>query len=287
MLLAGIYLVFTQTQYTYHNWNTYESLSLIPYSQQYDLLILGSSHGRVFSSFGNHRRIENILDMHILNISKTAAGLLPEKALLSYFYQNGNNAKQIMYIIDPAIFYSDKWNENNYFLEDEPFYPNFFITAAKEGINYKVLENYLRSKFSFYWITGRHPVDDELSKDIYLTGIDPEKVAKRRAFLYSDGLKSEIFAHYADMLRDLVSQASKHNSKIIFILPPTLLGRLPGISEVVSLIKSMKKYFNVEIFDFSDTIKEPKLYQDHDHLNTPGIELFTKKYLKPILLNKK
>ena len=42
----------------------------------------------------------------------------------------------------------------------------------------------------------------------------------------------------------------------------------------------LEKDYDVEFYDFSGIIKEPKYYQDHDHLNTAGVELFVSKYLK-------
>ncbi len=275
LALAGAYLYLTQNWYEYNNWNTYSSLLPMKQNTKYDLLILGSSHGRVFSSFSNHERVENILKIKMLNLSKTAGGLLPEKVLLKYFYDQGNSVSKILYVLDPQIFYSAKWNEDNYFLEDEPLYLNFLWSARKQGLSDEVLFNYIRSKFSFYWLSSRAPVV-ELYEETALSRIDLEAVKKRKEFLYSDGLKSEVFSTYSKMLKDLVVVASKHDSKIIFIYPPTLLGDLPGASEVATLIKSFKKDYDVEFYDFSGIIKEPKYYQDHDHLNTQGVELFSK-----------
>ena len=133
--------------------------------------------------------------------------------------------------------------------------------------------------FSFYWLSSRAPVV-ELYEDTALSGIDLEAVKKRKEFLYSDGLDSEIFNRYSKMLKDLVGLAGERNSKIIFIYPPTLLGDLPGALEVENAIRGLKKDYGVEFYDFSGIIKEPKYYQDHDHLNTLGVELFVEKYLK-------
>ena len=275
--IAGGYLYLNQNWYEYNNWNTYSSLLPMRDNQKYDLLILGSSHARVFSSFGNHERVENILGVKMLNLSKTASGLLPQKALLEYFYERGNSTSKILYILDPQIFYSAKWNEDNYFLEDEPLYLGFLWCALREGISYEVLTNYVRSKFSFYWLSSRAPVV-ELYEDTALSRIDKEAVRKRKEFLYSDGLKKEIFEHYARMMKELVLSAQKHNTKIVFIYPPTLLGDLSGSKEVADLVESFKDS-GVHFYDFSNVLKEHNYYQDHDHLNTSGVELFVGKYL--------
>jgi hypothetical protein len=265
----------------YQNWETESSLFVIPKHTAYDVVILGSSHGRIFSSSKNHLRVENILNKKILNISKQAGGLLPEKLFLHYFYWRNNTTPNIIFFIDPAFFYSDRWNEKNFFLEDEPLRLPFLLQAWRNGVNQDILINYVRSKFSIYWMTSRTPKSGDSNLHA-LEYRDPAAVTKRLKFLYFDGLKEESFDHYTAILRDLVVEAASHHTKITFIFPTTLLGDLPGTPEVKAALAEIKKDYPLDFYDYSNAITDVELFNDHDHLNTAGVVEFSKKYLKPL-----
>ena len=252
----------------------------IPENQTYDLIIMGSSHGRMFTRGKNHSNVEKLLNKKIVNISKSAAGNVPEFEFLKYFNKRGNKAREIWYFIDPFIFYSSKWNEELYFLTDEPFRFDFFLQILMSGLSTDVKYNYIKSKFMGDWLEfGASRVPDTETK---LTSVDSSAVLKRVNSEYPSGLQKKIFIKYARKFDQLISYANKNNIKITFIIPPTLLNNIPGMTEMKSFLSDLKKNYKVNFYDFSEVIKKPEFYYNHDHLNNDGVDYFTKRFLAHI-----
>jgi len=266
-----------------NNYKQFETESVIysiPESKTFDLIIMGSSHGRMFTRGKNHLNVEKILNKKIVNISKSAAGIVPEFEFLKYFYKNGNKASEIWYFIDPFIFYSSKWNEELYFLTDEPFRFDFFFQILFSNLTSEVKYNYIKSKFSTEWIDFNASILPETESK--LTKIDSTAVQKRAISVYPSGLSEEVFDKYSSVFKQLIMFANAKELKITFIIPPTLLGFLPGMKELKLFLKNIKKDDSISYFDFSETIKNPAYYYNHDHLNNNGVDFFTKKYLSHI-----
>lgn len=281
-LIPLFFLTIIDARYTYRNGETESNLFIIPRHQSYDILLMGASHGRIFSRDNNHLKVEKMLSGKILNISKGGGGgIVPEKLYLSYFFERGNTAKKILYIIDPWIFYSPLWNEKNYFLDDEPLRFSFIPSIVSTSLDKNVRIRYLTSKLSYRWILKKPSSSDENNRR--LLRIDPLAVDKRRKSLYPDGLQNKYFARYKKDLEDILRLAHNNNTSVIFIYPPTLLGDMPGSEEVKKLLLSYEKTERTAFYDFSGSIKKPTFYSDHDHLNTNGIMYFTEHYLKNIL----
>lgn len=284
--IALAILLYSQRDCGYNNINSESFLFIIQADRYYDLLMLGASHGRVFSARNNHTAVEHALKKNFLNLSKTASGLLPEKLYLDYFYKKGNKAKQLIYILDPFVFYSDRWNERSYFLEDEPFKIDFFILAVRNALKKEVLLNYFRAKFTPFWVIGRkyQKVEPETEP---LVDVDSEAVKKRINILYPAGNDQRSFSirsRYFEILGSIITQAKQNGTAVTLIFPPTLLGDLPGRDEVKrQILDVLGKKYVFDFYDFSDVIKEPKYFMDHDHLNRNGVLFFTENFLKPIL----
>ena len=66
----------------------------------------------------------------------------------------------------------------------------------------------------------------------------------------------------------------------MLIIPPALFGKWKGHEETVEFCRIMNVKYGVSFHDFSMSVLEPKLYYDHHHLNTNGVEYFTEKFLK-------
>lgn len=200
----------------------------------------------------------------------------------SYFLERGNTTDQVVYFIDPFIFYSDRWNEHNYFLEDEPITLDFLRLALKGGVSNSQLFNYIRSKFTPFWINGYQP-SLTATQDNVVSLTDDQAVEKRLAILYPKGVESAEFARYRTYLRGITEMATTHHIKLIFVFTPTLLGTVPGMAETQAELMMLQKEFPFSMFDFFDVIVDKNFFADRDHLNTAGVEFFTRNYLKKIL----
>ena len=105
-------------RYDFKNGETEANLPIIKSNQHYDIVFLGTSHGRTLSRFGNHDRVEKILSKKIINLSTGGGrGIYSSQIYLDYFFKRGNTTDTIVYFIDPWVFYSNKWNEENDLLQ--------------------------------------------------------------------------------------------------------------------------------------------------------------------------
>ena len=265
----------------FHYTQTESVLGSVPAHTAYDLLIMGSSHGRIFSRSGNHRKVEQLLRLKMANIARSGAGVVPEQAYLEYFYLKGNTTKTIVYFIDPFGLSTERWNERLYFLTDEPFKPIFIPLLFKHGIDADVIYNYIKSKFLKSWQKDHGMIREDAT--YCLKHRVEESVNKRIAAIYPDGYTEERFDAYLDKLEKVIPYAQSRNCRVIFIIPPTLLGKTPGHDRLVERLKVFQQKYGVKWYDHSMTITNPGMYYNHDHMNVRGVAFFTENYLKPAL----
>lgn len=268
--------------YTYTNDETESNLLIIPktgFSKTYPVMIMGTSHARVFSRNNNHQNVEDLLNAQVINISKGGGhgGLTEEYIFLKYFYDNGNQTKTIFYFLDPWVLYSDSWNNDNYFASDEPLNAEFLISLLKSNMSWPVITNYLKSKMTWGWITTK-PNKASFNLIGY-PEINPALIKKTVDEFYLDGLNENTFQKYAAVINKTVDLAQKHGSQIVFIIPPTLLGEMPGEGEVKAYLDKNQFVY----FDGSNEMLNKRWFYDSQHLNTEGVYIFTQYVLKPIL----
>src|SRR3989339_461642 len=172
-----------------------------------------------------------------INIGASAAGVVPEKLFLKYFFYKNNSAKTILYIIDPFVFSTSKWNEDLYFLAEEPFKLDFFFLTLFSNVSIDVKYNYIKSKFKHDWHeynASRMPVTtDSLSTP------DSSSINSRIKAIYPDGLNLITFKKYDNYLQEIVQIARDHNTQIIFIIPPSLLGKQPLTDELIKSLQNL------------------------------------------------
>ncbi len=284
LILSGVLLRAWQKDddLFFHFSLTESVLNSLPENQEYDLLIMGSSHGRIFSRGPNHRVVEQILGLRMANISRSAAGIIPESAYLDYFYSKGNSAETIVYFLDPFVFSTVRWNERQFFLTEEPFEPGFLRRMIRYGIEPGVMYAYIRSKFEHEWKKNHGIV--RIDESFALEYRVEESVRKRLEALYPDGYTKAVMDSYIPELKALLELARQHKTRVVFILPPTLLGKTPGHSDLVNHLRQINQQYQIPYYDYSDEIRDPRLYYNHDHLNRRGVRLFTLQYLKPLLI---
>jgi len=276
-------LHFIEGSNPYQNWETESDGLIIPKNKPFDLLLMGSSHARIFARDKNLLRVDSILHKNTIDIGKGGGGggIVSNLILLKYFYAQGNAAEQVVYFIDAWPFFSRKWNEDNYFLTNEPIRFQLFKECLNKHIDRDVLLNYFKSKYTIDWLEQK-PQTREINNDV-LKDVSPEAIKKRLASLYIEPYDEQLFNHYAKLLEEVVQIAQAHHSKLTFIFPSTLLDDNRGKDKVVQLLSGFKTKYGVGFYDYSNAIQDNNLFYDHDHLNTKGVVYFTEKYLKPIV----
>lgn len=279
IILVPFFYFWLENRYQYENWNTESNLFIIPENSSFDLLIMGTSHGRIFSRNQNHLIVEKILSKKILNISYSSGGIIPEEIFLEYFFKKGNKTKSIVYFIDPFVLYSSSWNEKFYDLGiAEPINALFLSELFSFDINKRVIFDYFASKFTLKWITKKPNDSLPILQTVSLNNSD---IKWRINNLYPDSMNNNNFNKYANELKKVVSLSEKNNAKIVFVIPSTLFED-PGNKQLEKLLKIFKEKYNIPYYDYSSAIKDSNLFYDIDHLNRRGIIFFTTNYLKKI-----
>jgi hypothetical protein len=184
------YLAFSDSTLSASTEATESALLSIPQNTNAGLLIAGSSHGRMLSRGVNHRMLENVTGVNVVNISKSAAGIVPEYEFLKYFYKKGNTAKVIFYFIDGFVFFTPKWNEGLYCYSDEPFRLDFFLQLLPSGTERNVIRNYVESKYQSDWLTyNASRVPDQSGR---LERADTAAIRKKLEANYPDGFETDV-----------------------------------------------------------------------------------------------
>lgn len=283
LLMGVLWLAREQDDDLFFHYSLTESvLNSLPENQTYDLLIMGSSHGRIFSRGPNHRVVEGILGLRMANIARSAAGIIPENAYLDYFYAKGNRAGTIVYFLDPFVFSTDRWNERQFFLTEEPFEFGFLRQMIRHGIDPGILYAYVKSKFGHEWRKSHGVV--RIDESFALQFRVEESVRKRLDALYPDGYQKAVMETYIPKLEETLSLARRHQSRVVFILPATLLGEMPGHADLTAQLKRLEQQVPISWYDFSNEIRDPRLFYNHDHLNRRGVRYFTEHYLREVIV---
>lgn len=281
-LTVFVIIKMIEPKYEKTDQTTEASFSAIPSNKQFDLVILGTSHAREFSRSGNKPKVESILNISLWNLSKGFGhgGLVPGIAAWKLFTQRNNTTKKLLYFIDPWIFYYSKWNEENYFLEDEPLQWAIFQNAYRNNASLPVLLNYVKAKFKpSYFLTKSLSLNRNYKQ---LDSISYIKAERQMKIYYSDSINVKTFNKYQKLFLEFTQTLYKDGVELIVVIPPTLLNKEPGFDLVWKFLGTIQ---NCKIYDHSNAIRDPKMFYDISHLNSIGIEYYTNKFLKPILDN--
>ena len=270
----------------YAPWETKSALYKIPQSEHVGWLFLGSSHAEVFGHCPeNVAFIQSILDDDAAFLTKRGSGVFQHRLFLEEFYRDGNQARNIVYVVDPWAFYSPHWNETMRFIDYEPLDASLMWNLARSDVESSTLLAYVRSKFTRDWYHQGPLPPDAGSCLRKLDSRDANMVQKSVHRFFPDGTPSEHLESYLEELRRIVELAESHGSELILISTPTLLGELPGADAVRVALAEQFEANGIPYHDFSNAIDNPALFHDHDHLNDDGVRHLFEIHLTPRLLN--
>lgn len=253
-------------------------------NEQYDVILLGTSRGRVLSRDGNHQLLEQVLGKRVANLSKGGGGgLMPAELHLTHFFRRGNTAKHVVYLVDPWIFFSAINNEeNDFFLRDEPFELDILEKLLRDGYPMNRISSYVQmiavedwQKISRYAAPGL--------TDGTLPHIDSEKMEKARQH-YLERYDLRNFARYSRYVERINALARQNGCGVTYIMLPILMPDFPGAEQVDQLLAaSAASSSDVRYFNCISTMHDRKYFYDHMHFNKLGIERFAQSILLPVL----
>src|SRR5690606_36410579 len=104
------------------NWETDARLLNMPSNASRDYVFLGSSHAYLLSRFrDNAEQTESILGGRVENLAMpSGGGLRPARLYLEEFLARGNRTREVIYFLDPFVFYSPGPNDQHKFVYFEP-----------------------------------------------------------------------------------------------------------------------------------------------------------------------
>lgn len=264
--------------------DTESNLLVISENQHYDVALLGTSRGRVFSRDGNHQLVETLLGKRLINLAKGGGGgLMPAKLHLSYFYSRGNSVDHIFYLVDPWVFFSAINNENNtFFLRDEPFELSILWQLLIDHYPLDRVFSYLQMIAVNDWQAISHYAGPGLT-DGTLKKIEGHKLKKAREY-YLQRYGKDSFARYSQYVDKIDELAAENGSKITYIMLPLLIVDFPGIAEVDRKLRDAAAgNYHVTYYNMATDMQNRLFFYDHMHFNKKGIRVFTEQVIAPIL----
>lgn len=269
----------------FKNSQTESNTLVIKSDRRYDIMFMGISHARNFSRYGNHEIVERILNRKIVNIGQGGGlcSINEQLFYLDYFFSKGNKVNTVALILTPPMLTSEKLPiaSNTFDLEvfDLKFFYRYLFFDSEN--KYQRIIEYCQSKLKSKWISLKP--DFTIGKADSLVSIDKTVVEKGILLARRQNINIERFNKSCFHVEKIIEVAEHNNSKIVMIIPPALFGKWPEHNKVIDFANMMKEKHGVKFYDFSESVLEPKYYYDHHHLNTKGIEYFTKNYLNKIL----
>ena len=223
--------------------------------------------------------------MSFINIAQGGGrcGVNEQYFYLKYFYQNRNKTNKVVYVLSPPMLFHTGIPLASKTFDFEPFEFDFFLNYIFFNSSNKNqrLYSYVNSKYTLEWLN--HLPKSFNKKQTYLTKLDSSKVTAGLSSTFKKGLAHWQFARSTSMVELSIQLIIDNNSSCILIIPPALFGKWNGHNETLEFAKRMKKKYGVKVFDYSESVLDPKYYYDHHHLNSDGVMFFSRKYLLPIL----
>jgi hypothetical protein len=238
-------------------------------NEKYDKLILGISHGRNFSRGTHHQLFESKKGRTInLAIGEGLNGMEIQKLYAQYFFNKGNKADSLYYILSPTLFYTNIHDQSDIAFYQEPINLDFIFHLLKNGNNRKFhqISTYLRSKLSHHWWgQNKKEIVENVKK---LTAMDSIEVLNGFKAAYLFELSDSVFQERVIVFEETLKLFEKNNVKVKILIPPALFGKWPGHDKLINYLMAKK----IIVLDLSESILAPRFYYDHHHLNTEGIE---------------
>lgn len=266
-------------------WETDSILLAMPEGEHRDAVMLGTSHAYVCARFQEHQAAtERTLDRTVFNMAiPQGGGITPARYYLETYFESGNTADHVVYVLDPFVFYTAGSNEDHKFVYFEPFQLRFFAKMLSNGYNYRQIVSYVRSKFSTAWLLQKPDLLIHHVKGYPPELVTPERIEYRMGTLYPDGLHEEVFERYKPEFLKIVALCKARGAQLNVAVPPTLLGPETGHAAMMAWLETLRDRGDITLNDWSNAIPDPERYYNLDHLNLSGIEEFMGQYLRPVL----
>lgn len=262
------------SQFAYTNSETEANLPVLKDSTEYDVLMLGISHARIFSRHRNHERFEEATGKSLINLSQGGGfgGLDNQLLHLKYFLSRGNSAEDMVIVLSPMLMFNRNTDRTRVAFEREPFDVHFLQFVAENGVEnrYQQLGYYLRSKLFWTWITVRPTSLDRMDKQI--DRLDSAAMARTMPGAYPYGLEPAQFNDRSAVAESIFRVARENGMRVTVVMPASLFGKWPGHDETLAWLETVQYVYDLRVIDLSERwVMRTEYFYDHHHLNTDGV----------------
>jgi hypothetical protein len=260
---------------------------------EYDFVILGASHAMPFDFEDMNARLETMTGAHILNLSMTGSGIVPNRLLIDYF-SVGHRTRSVVYVLDSFILYSAEWNERR--LEDAQLYARAPLDLALGGL---LLADRATRASGVSYLSGFPKINNltrftpDVSEDeatrfgrVYrpLAQFDRQRLA----FLYPTERDEVSYARYFALFEGLVRDLRERGIRVLIVKPP-IPDRwhrlLPGEEQFDARAAQLAAEYGAAFYDLSGVSNDESFFYNADHLNRSGVLDFFARGLAPVLVN--
>jgi hypothetical protein len=289
LVYVGLYVLSEQWIYRSSLRNRFFVIHTAPL-QQYDFVVLGSSHAAVFGYEDMNARLESLTGAHIVNLSMLGAGVDVNRLLVNDFLVE-HSTRAVVYFIDSFVFYSPQWNEERLqdvqMFERAPFDPWLAGTLLSNSATRPIGLSYL---LGFPKINNPDRFKPDVTEDEAVrfnrtyTPI-PQLDRQRLDYLYP-GRNEAVALRYLADFDQLVGDLESRGVRVILVKPPLReqwYRMLPNEGWFDDQLAPIVDAHHLEFHDFSLVNNDPSYFFNTDHLNRTGVLSFFENYLAPML----
>lgn len=260
-----------------------------------DWVVLGASHALPLGFGDVPGRLEADTGQTMMILAEIGAGPLYNRFVFEQALKD-LEVKHLLYAVDSFGFGSEDWNEAR--LGDRKLLrqmPLRLSTASALGAF--VLEGHAGPRGLLDYLTGfsklnpvdRFPQEGWRGAEDFDRSFRPSRhaVSARISYLYPHGAPDRAtVGHYLDILDGLFDSAEAAGVRVVVVklpIPEAFRKALPGEESFDRLLRDRLASRGIPFHDLSETVDDPSLYFDTDHLNRRGVDLLYRDHLLGVL----
>lgn len=293
VIYAGLYAVAEALVYKNTSSNRFYMIKTRP-ATTFDLIVMGASHAMAMSFEDLNEQLEKMTGSRIMNISMLGNGIVPNQLILDYFDKK-HKAKNAVYLLDSAMFYSGQFNESR--LKDVRLFQRapFDFQLINLLVSYGFKGSMTVGTIADY-ILGFSKINngDRFNEDIHPLEKMCRQTYRPRQKQIKDRVDSnmpatfqeEALKEYLDLFIEMIDSLRSQGVHVIVVKPPLpkpFYDMLPFEAKFDKIIEKLMAEKNIPYKDFSTVIPDYKFYFDTDHLNRKGVILFFNNYFTQFL----
>lgn len=261
-----------------------------------DWIVLGASHALPLAYGDVPERLAEATGERMLVLAEPGAGPVYARFVARQALRDVAPAR-VLYVLDPFAFQARDWNagrvEDRGLLRTTPLRVSTARLMAdlvlRQGVDPRAMADYLTC-FSKLNPPARFRTDGWEGEAAFDRTARPSRhaVESRVAYLYPEGAGLGEAGPAIDAFAALLDDARAAGAEPVVVrlpLPVHFRAALPSSAALMEELRALMAARGVPFHDLSDTLDDPTLYFDTDHLNRAGVDRLYEEKLRAILLD--